>query len=446
MIVMKFGGTSVRDADAIKNTTKIVQTREDKKFVVVSALSGVTNTLVYITEQIKTGNETEALQAAEALEKQHLDTALELGVGAHTVSFIKERIDKLKMLITALDIVGEVSPKSADMIFSLGEILSSRIIYDYMHSVGMQVHFVDSGELIKTDDSYTEAEVEFEITNKRISDFVSMLDNSIDTIICGGFIAMSTEGVRTTLGRGGSDFSAAIIASAISAEKLEIWTDVDGIMTCDPRIVPGAKKIASVSYTEASELAYFGAKVLHPKTIFPAVQRNIPVYVLNSFNPDSSGTLIKDIRSNENHIKAIAFRRGITVINITSNRMLGAYGFLSKVFEVFRDYETSVDLITTSEVSISLTIDNTWNLPDIISDLEKFAAVEIREKMSIISAVGEGIRNTSGIAARFFGVLSGVNIPMVSVGASEINLSIVVKEDDLENALKLLHGEFFSNN
>jgi aspartate kinase len=299
--------------------------------------------------------------------------------------------------------------------------------------------------LVKTDDNYSEAEVNFELTEKLLRDQLGSSLKGASVIVCGGFIGSNSRNSVTTLGRGGSDYSAAVVARCIGAERLEIWTDVDGIMTCDPRIISQAKPLKEVSYLEAAELAYFGAKVIHPKTIFPAVNAGIPVFVLNSYNPGSEGTLIRNSVEHTNKIKAIAFRRNITVINITSNRMLGAYGFLAKVFEVFLRHETSVDLVTTSEVSVSLSIDNDKNLDRIVESLSQFARLDVFRRRAVISAVGEGIRNTSGIAARFFGVLKGINVSMISFGASEINLSIIVEEQDLEDAVKLLHSEFFAD-
>ncbi len=264
-----------------------------------------------------------------------------------------------------------------------------------------------------------------------------------ECVITGGFYGANDQGFVTTLGRGGSDYSAAIFASALKADKLEIWTDVDGILTSDPRLIKDTKLILKLSYTEAAELAFFGAKVLHPKTIYPAVNSQIPVTVLNTFNPENPGTNIIGLRSNIKMIKAIAFRKGITVINVNSFRMLGAYGFLSKVFEIFNDFETPIDLVATSEVNVSMTIDDDRHLNYIIEELEKFANVNIQKNQTIISAVGEGIRDTAGIAGKFFSALAGININLVSIGASDVNLSIVVNESDLDKAVVLLHDTFF---
>jgi aspartate kinase len=267
-----------------------------------------------------------------------------------------------------------------------------------------------------------------------------------DYIITGGFVGSDSTGRTTTLGRGGSDYSAAIFASLLHAERLEIWTDVDGILTADPRMIPEARLVQDVTYAEASELAYFGTKVLHPKTIFPSVEQNIPVCVMNTFHPDNSGTRILAKLNKGQGIKAITFRKNITLINIHSNRMLGAFGFLANVFEVFKKHTTPVDLVSTSEVSISVTIDSNEYLDRIIEDLSRIATTSVYSDKAIISAIGEGIRGDSGIAARFFAALDGIEISLVTMGASEINLSIVVNGDSLERAIRNLHFEFFEKN
>jgi aspartate kinase len=445
MKVMKFGGTSVKDADSIKRTVKIISQQSEKLFVVVSALAGVTNSLVKIVELLQNKKFAEAYQESEILNFRHQTVADDLGINSVTEEYFKWTFLHLKDVIGAIEILGEITSKSIDLILSKGEMLSSKIISEFSVAEGLNACLIDSTEIIKTDNNFNEAEVDYSASELNINLIFRNLSKTYNVFICGGFIGSNSEGFTTTLGRGGSDYSAAIIASALNADKLEIWTDVDGILTTDPRIESDAKLIKHVSYSEASELAYFGAKVLHPKTIYPAVSKHIPVYVLNSFNPDCTGTLITDKTPYANMIKSIAFRRNITVINITSNRMLGAFGFLAKVFEIFKLHETSVDLVSTSEVSISLTIDNTKNLKNIIEDLSDFAKIDLINKQAIISAVGEGIRDTTGIAARFFGVLNGVNVTMITFGASEVNLSIIVNENDLETGVTLLHKEFFKN-
>jgi aspartate kinase len=263
--------------------------------------------------------------------------------------------------------------------------------------------------------------------------------------VIGGFIGATREGVPTTLGRGGSDFTASLVGAAIDAEEIQIWTDVDGLLTCDPSLVPDARPVRTISFDEAAELAYFGAKVLHPATIGPAREKNIPVRILNSRRPDAAGTrIVADPVSCANVLKSVASKRGITVITIRSNRMLMAHGFLQRIFEVFDRYETAVDMVSTSEVSVSLTVDNDVRLSEICSGLAPFAEVSLEREQAILCAVGENIRHTPGVAARVFAALKHINVRMISQGASRLNLGMVVNSRDLPDAAQALHHEFFT--
>jgi aspartate kinase len=253
------------------------------------------------------------------------------------------------------------------------------------------------------------------------------------------------DGQTTTLGRGGSDFSASIVGAGVRAEEIQIWTDVDGMLTADPRIIPGGHRVKCISFAEAAELAYFGAKVLHPATVVPAVERNIPVLILNSRRPDVSGTRItSESLPCKNAVKSISCKRDISVLNITSTRMLMAHGFLRRIFEIFDRYETSVDMVATSEVSVSLTVDNRENLPEISRELQQFANVDVEDEQAIVCLVGDNIRHTPGIVGRAFQVLSQKNIRMISQGASRLNLGFVIADSDLKEAVGALHQEFFT--
>lgn len=442
MLVMKFGGTSVKDAEAMKKVIEIVSSSKSKrKLVVVSALSKITDSLIDIAKHIEL-NKVYALNRLDEIMLQHLNEADKLSLSELDCQKI---VDEFEILRKEVFRINQYNNEVYDFFVSRGELLSSFIISKAFEKKGYRCYNLDSKEVIKTDSNFGEAKLIQDITNKLILDKLHQVYKNYNLIVAGGFIASNLDNDPTTLGRGGSDYSAAIYAGAMNANELEIWTDVDGIFTCDPRMIADARRILKLSYTEAGELAYFGAKVLHPKTILPAIEKNIPVIVKNTFNPECSGTRIENEKQNIKMIKAIAFRKNISIINIQSNRMLGAYGFLSRVFEIFKKNETSVDLVTTSEVSISVTIDDIKNLHSIINDLEEFSSVEVSHNNAIISVVGEGIKLTAGIAARYFGVLKGINIVMVSFGASEVNLSIIVKDSDLEHSVNLLHNEFFSS-
>lgn len=443
MKVMKFGGTSVKDAEAIRRVENIVKSQAGGVLVVVSALAGVTNDLVKIIAHLEVKKFEDAKDIAMALEARHLKLSNDLGIVMSCDTYIKQEASFLLQIIESVDILGEITPKTKDLILSRGELLSSRIIYQYLKSRGYSIGYSDPRISMRTMIQHGECDVDWSASQKTMSKLVAPMFLDHAFVITGGYVGMNEQGDTTTLGRGGSDYSAAVFASLLRAERLEIWTDVDGIMTSDPRMIPSAQLVSDVTYAEASELAYFGAKVLHPKTIFPSVEQNIPVYVMNTFKPEITGTRIVAKLDMGNSIKAIAFRKGITIINIQSNRMLGAFGFLSKVFEVFNHHETSVDLVSTSEVSISVTIDNLERVDLISRDLEKISNVTIFKEKAIVSIIGEGMREECGIAAKFFTALEGINISLVTMGASEINLSIVVDEKDLHTAVERLHLVFF---
>lgn len=442
---MKFGGTSVRDASSILKIAEIYKSYNGKAVIVVSAPAGITNKLQQVVDLLKSGMKKEAISKTEEIYLVFSDIISGLAVQKECVAFLSDTIKELNSIIKAIDIIGEVTPKSTAYILSRGEYLSSFIISKGLSAQGIECVHTDSRDVIKTDSNFMEAEVIDDLTASRVDSVVTTTLENYDLVVCGGFIGSNEKRETTILGRGGSDYTAAIIASSLKSDMLEIWTDVDGILTCDPKYVKSARLIKALSYKEAAELSYFGAKVLHPKTIRPAVDKGVPVIVKNTFKPNNPGTeILAEPPFGYKSIKSVSFRTGVTVINIESNRMLGAFGFLAKVFEIFKKYETSVDLVTTSEVSISLTIDKTAQLDAISAELREFSNVEIYDKKAIISAIGESIRDTIGISSKFFGALSGINISMISLGASEVNLSIIVSEDDLEAALNALHDEFFS--
>ena len=434
--VLKFGGTSVKDATAIKQVTNIVNSANTKQIVVVSAHAGVTNLLVDICN----GQKQEIVRLIESFLSIHKHIAEDLGVLEKVESFINEEVEEIRILTNYLPLSAQLK----DVIMTKGELLSSTLIYEYFSKVNDSVSFVDSRKVIKTDSNFNNANIDLDATTNEVNTTLVKTLNDSNIIIMGGFISSDKQDRPTTLGRGGSDYSAAIVASILDAKELEIWTDVSGILTSDPRVIDNVKKVKKLSYSEASELSFFGAKVLHPSTIHPAVKNGIPVRVKNTFNPDDEGTVVISEKSNIEMIKAIAFRKDVVTITISSNRMLGAVGFMSKVFQVFEELQIPVDIVTTSEVSISVTVNKVEYDSNLKDRLSLLGEVVVTEDNAIIAAIGEGIKQTAGIANRLFGALKGININMVSVGASEVNLSIVVKEYDLVQAVSLLHDEFFN--
>jgi aspartate kinase len=448
MIVMKFGGTSVESAAAIERVASIVKARLDRKpVVVVSAMGKTTNKLLAIANDSIAGRRDRALTQLEELRAFHLretQAAVLVGDWPEAQGIVDQHFVELAELVKGLGVLGELSPRSVDAISSYGERLSSALVALAFRKSGMRAAHVDSRQLIITDARHTQAAPLYPMTYARLAETIPPLARD-HVVVMGGFIGSTQAGVTSTLGRGGSDFSASVVGAGIGAEEIQIWTDVDGMLTADPTILPGGHRVKSISFAEAAELAYFGAKVLHPATVLPAIEKSIPVLILNSRRPEVPGTrIIADAVHCENVIKSIACKRKITVVNIHSTRMLMAHGFLRRIFEVFDRQQTAVDVVSTSEVSVSLTIDSTQRLEDICRELREFAEVDVDEKLAIVCLVGENIRETPGVAARAFGAAGGANIRMISQGASRLNLTFVVAEQDLARVVQALHEEFFA--
>ncbi|RMG09213.1 MAG: aspartate kinase, partial [Acidobacteria bacterium] len=333
-----------------------------------------------------------------------------------------------------------------DAIVSYGELMSSRLLAEVLSAFGVNAYFVDARRLIVTDDEFGSASPIWDETRELIRMELTPLIQEGFVPVTGGFIAANRSGETTTLGRGGSDYSAALIGAALKVKEIQIWTDVSGVLTCDPRICPEARTLRTLSYEEAAELAYFGAKVLHPKTIQPAVDLNIPVRVCNSLRSEEEGTLILPAsQSTPRKVKSIAFKKGITILRITSARMLGAYGFMSAIFQIFERYRTVIDVVATSEVSVSLTLDNIHSLDDIVRELQRIGKVEVEHGNAVVCVVGSGLRDTAGVAAQIFRAISDFNISLISHGASSVNLTFVVKEEVVKDVVLKLHKEFFTN-
>jgi len=435
MIVMKFGGTSVEDAAAIDRSCSIVGERISRKpFVVVSALGGATNGLLEAGNLAANGEMRAAMAIADRLEQRH----------SELLPSTAEHFVRLRELLKALSAIGEFSLRTQDLIAAYGEVVSSLIFTDRVQRLGFDAVHVDARQCMITDDRFGKASPLRDLTTARLEEIARPSLNSGRVVVMGGYIGATKLGMTTTLGRGGSDYSAAIAGAALNAEEIQIWTDVDGLMTADPRIVAEAWKVKEISFEEASELAYFGARVLHPLTLLPAVEQNIPVYILNSRKPKGTGTRItRQARPCRNLIKSIACKRGITIVTVSSSRMLMAYGFLKALFEVFDRHHTSVDMVATSEVSVSLTLDNVSWLDAIVEDLKSLGEVEVATNMALICLVGNNLKYTPGVARRAFGSIADINILMVSHGASNINSSFIVDQNDADSAIQKLHADFF---
>ncbi len=444
MIVLKFGGTSVQNAQMMDATLSIVESQIDRAPVLVSsAMSKVTDQLQEIAKLVGAGEEAKAESILCAVRDRHLECARSFLTGSNLQrcqSDIEAVCAELRAILKALVLLKEWSKRSNDAILSFGERLSTIILVHRAHERGLDAELFDSRELLKTDDNFTAASPIEDLTQRLISSRVRTRPGTM--AIMQGFIASTTGGATTTLGRGGSDYSATIVGAALRAEEVQIWTDVTGIMTSDPRIAGNARTIDRISYREAAELAYFGAKVIHPSTIQPAVNLGIPVWVKNTFRPDEAGTCIVPNVPGIG-LKGIACKKGITLVNINSSRMLFAYGFLRRIFEIFEKHQTAVDLIATSEVSVSVTIDNASSVNAIARDLSEIGTVGVEADKSIVCLVGQDLWKDTAFLARAFSSLKGTPVRMISLGSSDINLSLVVPVEATDESVRSLHDEFF---
>ena len=450
LVVMKFGGTSVEDPAAIARTASIVAGRVAQgkhPVVVVSALARVTDQLLRAAACAAKGDRTGSLALSSRLRARHRDTACALLKDAGPmVTYIDEKFDALDEVLRGLSAILELTPRISDLVVSYGERLSSRIVAASFAERGINAVHVDAREVILTDSQFQKAVPIDSAIEKRAAEILRPLINAGQVPVLGGFIGSNEEGITTTLGRGGSDFTGALIGGALPADAIEIWTDVDGIMTCDPRVCPDALRVKVISFEEAAELAYFGAKVLHPATILPAVKKNIPVLVLNSKNPDNEGTRIISLAPHcKSPFKSIAVKKKLSIIDVVASRMLMTHGYLREIFTIFDKHKCPVDMVSTSEVSVSVTVDSNDRLPAIAADLSQLADVKYEGRKALVCMVGEDIRGQNGIAARVFSAVSHINVRMISQGASEINMSFMIDEDDADEAVRSLHAAFFQD-
>jgi len=448
---MKFGGTSVADPDAIIRLVGIVghqlrATPSAPPVVVVSALAGVTDTLVATAQLAEDGAAERAASELRALLERHVAVATAVTSESRTrlLADLRRELEELSGLIHALAVLREVSPRSRDAVLAVGELASSRIVAAAIADRGIPSDWIDARTVLVTDAEHTIAAPDMIETCERARGRVAPVLAAGKVAVLGGFIGATASGITSTLGRGGSDYSAAIFGACLDAAEIQIWTDVDGLLTADPRIVPQPRVVPRISFAEASELAYFGAKVLHPSTILPAVGKNIPVRILNSRRPENPGTRITaDGRPEQGQLTAIACKRDVTVIDITSTRMLMAHGFLRRLFEVFERFKTAVDVVTTSEVSVSVTIDDTRRLEAILDNLRNFAEASCEPEMAIICAVGENLRADPTVFGRAVTSLDRIPLRLVSQAASRRNVTFVLRDADVPQAMTRLHEQFF---
>ncbi|MBI4041698.1 MAG: aspartate kinase [Deltaproteobacteria bacterium] len=441
MIVMKFGGTSVANASQIQKVANIVLHHLDKRpLVVVSALAGVTNELLLLAEKASQGKEI----SSKTLLDRHLSVAHKLDLPP---TLLQPFFHELTSLLNGIQLLHECTPRTLDRVLSFGEQCSSSLVGHFLkQKINIPIEIIPSYDLgLMTNSFFGQASPHPE-SQQAILKKVTSLPETL--IITTGFIAKDTEGNVTTLGRGGSDFSASWIGAAIDAKEIQIWTDVSGILTADPRTVPHAQTLSELSFQEASELAYYGAKVIHPATMVPAMAKHIPVRILNTNDPAHPGTcVLPTAYQTDRTVKAIAHRDELSMVHVTSLRMLDQHGFLEKLFQVFSKHHISVDMISTSEVSVSLTVLQKDARAEALLELKAFCDVRLEHGFSVVSVVGEGLKEKPGIVARVFSTLHEQCIPvqMISLGASKINLSFLVSTPNVTHTVTLLHKTFFEN-
>ncbi|MCM3905330.1 MAG: lysine-sensitive aspartokinase 3 [Pyrinomonadaceae bacterium] len=450
--IMKFGGTSVEDSPAFERLVKIVRNVHTLKascpVVVVSAMSGVTNALLASVGQATTGDPEGAIHSLEPQWERHLAVAQALTRESAAIRVLLQTAkQEISDLLRATAAETMPRPLLQDLIVSYGERLSAALLAAVLRQASLPAQHVDARRCIITNGEHGRAEPLQSETSRRTRAELDSLIVAEKIPVLGGFVGATVDGTTTTLGRGGSDYTAALLGAALAANEVQIWTDVTGVLTADPRLVSQARTITRLSYAEAAELAYFGAKVLHPKTIQPAMEQRIPVRICNAREPAAAGTIVcSDTELSPRTVKAIAHKTGITIVQVTSARMLGAYGFLHAIFEVFNRHRTAIDIVTTSEVSVSLSLDDTSKLTAIVNELKQLGAVRVEHNQAIICIVGEGLRATPGIAARIFNCLSDINVSLISHGASSVNVTFVVEEKNVRTAISRLHATFFEHN
>ncbi len=442
---MKFGGTSVGDADAMRRMCRIVEREHRPRLVVVSALSGVTDLLFTLAAAAGRG---EAVGAeGEVLRRRHHEMTAQVAspsVRARVAREIDATCDELASLLHAVSVLHELTPRSTDAIVAFGERLSSRLAAGALASTTAGATWIDAADILVTDATHGRAVPQINATSVRVRALATLVLDAGAVGVVSGYIGATTERVTTTLGRGGSDYSAAVFAVALDAAELQIWTDVDGMLTADPRIVATAKLVPQLSYAEASELAYFGAKVLHPESIQPAIRRDLAVRILNARRPEGAGTTISAAPlARSGTVTALACKRDVTVIEITSARMLMAHGFLKRLFDVFDRFSTAVDVVTTSEVNVSVTIDDASRLEGLAAELSTFAAVTTEPEMALLCVVGDTLHDDPTMLGAVIGALDGIHCRMVSQSASRRNITLVIAERDLADAMTRLHDHFF---
>ena len=450
VIVSKFGGTSMGDAACMLRSAEVAFQRKSN-IIVVSATSGTTNDLIKLGQTSENGELNQAEILLKKIQEKHLVIAKELKLDSTSIEKLNHLFSEMDSLTKGIYLLRECSVKAQDVLLSLGERLSSvlftvalKIVFENHHHTALAT-LLDVRSILKTDNQFGKArpltETIIELCQKNLTDCI----DGHKVYVTQGFIGQTLDGATTTLGRGGSDYSAAILAEGISANSLEIWTDVPGVATTDPRLCSEAVIIDEISFKEMSELATFGAKVLHPATLLPAIRSHIPVLVASSFDPQKPGTWVRKDVKHSPLIRALALRKQQTLVTVSTPEMLHTHGFLFQIFKIFNDHKISIDAITTSEISVSVTLDNAGVMnKTLLEELSKVAEVHIETNLSLVSLIGNNINHTPGLAKKIFEAIADINVRMICYGASRHNFCFLVDESKGADVIQKLHKQFIN--
>ncbi|MDD4975776.1 MAG: lysine-sensitive aspartokinase 3 [Bacteriovorax sp.] len=448
MIVSKFGGTSMGDAECMKRSAEVAF-KQNSKLVVVSATSGTTNDLIELATTSEKNTWENAQLILTKIKIKHLKIARDLEMTPEKIDGLNQLFEELESMSRGVHLLKDCSLKALDSIQSIGERLSSLLFTEAMSIILRKENslriakWFDARDVLITDNQFSKARPLTTEIKALCLEHLAMVKHTDLVLVTQGFIGRTKEGMTTTLGRGGSDYSAAILAEGLGADILEIWTDVAGIATTDPRICSDARAISEISFKEASELATFGAKILHPATLLPAIRAHIPVFVGSSFNPELGGTWVKKDVDDTPLVRAMALRKKQILVTLSTPEMLYSHGFLYQIFKVFNDHKVSIDAITTSEISVSLTLDDSTLLNrDLITDLEKIADVQVEENLALVSLIGNNINHTAGLAKKIFETIPDINVRMICLGASKHNFCFMITEDKGVEVINRLHNAF----
>jgi aspartate kinase len=446
-IIAKFGGTSLRDAPAIRQAIHVLRHHSPANVIVASALSGVTSALLTLADDAANHRKEEVQSRFEIIELRHQLLANQIKVSEEVRSSMDSLLKEMRMRLEGMALLQEVSVRSMDLLLTTGERLSSLLFAEALNQEGITSVVVDARQLIITNDHHGQAEPDTSAIQKAVNELIVPHIEAGTVVVTQGFIGATREGVTTTLGRGGSDYSAALLAEALNAEELKIWTDVAGIYSCDPSVVKNSQPLPELSFCEAAEMATFGAKVLHPATLWPAVRQDIPVFVGSTFAPEKGGTWIRNQVDDSPLVRAVVVRRNQTLLTATNLKMFHARGFLAQFFEVLARHNLSVDLVTTSQVKVSITIDNPEHLNDkVLRELQDIAQIEVEENLALIGIIGHGLTREQGFISQAFSSLHDNIIRLICCGASERNVCFLVDEEYADEVVRNVHGNLIENN